>query len=176
MKRLFIALFLALYTQVPMAMGDPQIEEKYNVYDGQNIFYLEMRVSEVYRILGQPDEILSVRNTVPNKDWNIVTLIYPGIVFRYIDFYDDPKIDVIALTGTGKEYRIGRLKVMGFSREDILEVYGNPEYITRQNENVYYRYELIPSGMKTGHIELQFRLNSGGICDEVMLIYSGFFV
>jgi hypothetical protein len=139
---------------------------------------LKMLVSEVYRILGQPDEILTVRNTAPHKNWDIVTLIYPGIVFRYIDFYDDPKIDVIALTGTGKEYQIGRLKVMAFGREDMLEVYGSPKYITPRNEYIYYRYTYSgpPYDEPSAHIELHFRLNSDGICDEVLLVYSGFYV
>ena len=137
-----------------------------------------MPVSEVYRILGQPDEILTVRNTAPFKDCDIVTLIYPGIVFRYIDFYDDPKIDVIALTGTGKEYQIGRLKVMGFTKNDMLEIYGDPKYITLRNENVYYRYTYSgpPYDEPSAHIEIQFRLNSDGICDEVMLIHNAFYI
>jgi hypothetical protein len=161
-----------------MVMGDPQIGEKYTVYDGENVFYLKMPVSEVYRILGQPDEVLTVKRDPPYKNWNIITLIYPGIVFRYDDFYEAPKIDVIALTGAGKEYQIGRLKVMGFTREDMLEVYGNPEYTTPRNEFIYYRYTYSgpPYDEPSAHIEIQFRLNSDGICDEVMLIHNGFYV
>jgi hypothetical protein len=42
MKRLSIVLILSLYTQVPIVMGDPQIiEEKYSVYDGENVFYIK---------------------------------------------------------------------------------------------------------------------------------------
>jgi len=172
MKRLFIVLVLALYTQVPMVMGDPQIEEKYNVYDRENIFYLNMPVREVYRILGQPDEVLTVKRDPPYKNWDIVTLIYPGIVFRYADFYEDPEIYVIALTGT--EYQIGSLKVPDFTMENILEVYGSPRYITQQNEYIYYTYTHPLRGPEL--IELQFWFNTDGICDEVILINTGFFV
>jgi len=176
MKKLFIVLVLTLQTQVPMLMGEPLIEEKYNVYDGENVFYLKMRVSEVYRILGNPDEVRTVRNPDPYHDFNIITLSYSGIRFVYFDFYDDPDILEIILTGMGKEYQIGKLKVTSFNSESILEEYCNPKYITPLNGYVYYNYELKPYGYTFEHIELQFRLNTNGICDEVWITHSGYYV
>jgi len=152
-----------------------QAGEKYNIYEGENIFYLLMPVSEVYKKLGNPNETQRIKPHDYNHKYDTVILSYSGIAFTYFDYTDDPKILVITLMKTDKNYRIGNLSIKtGCNKDEIINTNGEPHYIRTINEYVYIGYETsigIPY-----HIAIEFRFNTLGICDQVSLIHSLYYL
>jgi|TergutMp193P3_1026864.scaffolds.fasta_scaffold00083_17 hypothetical protein len=165
MKRILI--ILALIIQTISTAFSQQAEKDFFVHDGRNIFYLMMPVSEVYEILGNPDKVQIIKNTVPFHDYNTVILEYSGIAFVYNDFFDNPEILIISFEDN---YQSGNMNVIGRGRDEILEEYGAPASMEIQNGNIIFRYRFLLSPIV--RITLQLRFNASGICVGAMLIHS----
>ena len=169
-KRLPLTLILIIH--VSAIIFGQQIEENFYIHDNENTFYLQMKISEVYEILGNPKRIQKEKH--PRFTFNIVSLEYQGICFEYFDFYEDPQVLTIIFTGACKNYQIGNKNVIGLDMTEIKKEYGNKYYIRTNEEYIYYRYEFNISNIH--HFELQFRFNSLDVCDEAQIIHSLFFI
>ena len=164
-----------IIVQVSIIAFGQQVEEKYNIHEGEDAFYLLMPVSEVYKKLGNPDEIQRNKPHDYNHNYDTVILYYSGIAFTYFDYTDDPEVLVITLMLTDKNYRIGNLsKKIGCHKDEIINKNGEPHYRRTINENIYFGYEI--NLRMPYHIVLEFRFNILGICDQVSLIHSLYYV
>ena len=143
-------------------------KEELFLFDGDNRFYLLMPVSEVYRILGDPMKTITVINPIPNHNFEMITLEYPGLTFIYHKFGDDPGIELIGFSD--KKIKLGNQNVIGCSKGEIAEKYDEPKFIEIADTCSYYRYEFWIDMIE--HINLQFRFNLMGVCDGVILTHS----
>jgi len=169
MKRILI--ILALILQTISTAFSQQTEESFFVHNGRNIFYLMMPVSEVYEMLGNPDKVQIIKNTVPFHDYNTVILEYSGIVFTYIDLFDNPKVLMISFEDN---YQLKNMNVIGRGRDGILEECGAPVSMKIQNGDIIFIYEFLLSHIE--HIVLELRFNASGICVGAVLIHSNILI
>jgi len=172
MKKIF--LILALAAQIAAAAYSQHAVEEFYVHNGENIFYLRMPASEIRRILGHPDEEEKIIREHYNRP-NFYVIKYHGIEFTYFDLSHKPEIVPTVVAISFKEpYQICNLNMIGRNADEILAHYGNPKTKERQCEYKYFRYNFrleMPD-----HLVLQFRFNALGICDEVSLIHSNFYI
>jgi len=168
MKKIFFIIMLIL--RVVVVVFSQHSLEDFFLRDGEKTFYLQMPVSEVYKILGTPNEIITHPRYAPNH-FDRIVLRYNEIEFHYYVFFDDPKILLIAFGG---QYQIGNMNLIGSSREEILKKYGDPNYIERQGEYIHYRYVFKLSWDDT--ITMQIRFNALGICDGIILVHGLFYI
>jgi hypothetical protein len=169
MKKVFIT-FVLIIQIVVVIYSQQRTAEDFYLHNGRKTFHLRMPVSEVLRILGPPNEIITHTSQVPNH-FDRIVLRYPEIEFHHYVFFDDPEILLIAFWG---HYQIGNMDVIGNNREEIFKKYGEPEGIEAQGDYLYYRYQFNLSWVD--NVILQFRFNSLGICDGVLLIHGVFYL
>jgi len=148
--------------------------EEFYVYDGENIFYLQMLASEMYRILGAPiEDIKIIREHFHRPNYFIIR--YPGIEFIYFDFSHRPGLEPEIVVITIREpYQISNLNVIGRNKDEILKYFGEPNTINTQDGYIYIYYNFrleMPN-----HLVLQFRFNAMRICVEVSVIHSHFYI
>ena len=170
MKKVLISLVLIML--IGMAIFSQQTGEEFYVYDRENKFYLLMPVSEVYRILGNPEEVQTIKSPNSTHNYDTVILNYSGILFIYHAFLSDPKVLVIGFSDVGMS--LGNLNVIGLNSDEILKKYGDPDFTRTRNECVLFLYEF--SLRMPNHLVLQFQFNISGICDGVMLTHSDYFI
>ena len=167
-KKTFV---MILMTQIIAVIFCHETENQFVVSDGENKFHLLMPVSEVYRMLGNPDEIQVIRGTVPNHEYDTVILSYPGMTFVYYDFFADPAILVIGFSGA--KTKLGCLELIGLNSNEVQKKYGSPRTMSETEGLIYLNYAFRQSLLE--HIEIQFRFSSAGICSDVMLTHSYYY-
>ena len=163
-------LTVLLMFKVIAAVLSQQDEKEFCKHFDKSKFYLLMTADEVYKILGNPEELLTIKNSRLNFD--VVTLRYPGIEFKYFDITDSQEILMIAFWE--RNNKLGNMNLIGCSKDDILKKHGYPESINTINGYSYFRYEInLP---RFTHFVLQFRFNTLGTCDGVILTHSYYFI
>jgi hypothetical protein len=150
------------------------IVEEFYIHKGENVFHLQMPASEIRRILGTPlEEKKVIREHYHRPNYYVIK--YSGIEFTYFDFHNTPEVMPVIVVITFKEpFQISNIDVIGRNKNEILNQYGNDAILQIESEYTYIRYTF---RLQTPHhLVLQFRFNFFGICDEVSLIHSHFYI
>jgi len=166
MKAKIIALALIVY--VSTVMFSQQEKKQFHIHAEENEFYLLMPVNDVYTLLGDPVEVQRLKT--PYRSYDTVILSYHEIQFIYYDFFENPEVLVIGFTGKNKA--VDNQNLIGHSKNDILKEYGEPKMKFIEKEKIHFRYEFILS--RLDYISLQFRFDTLGICDGIILTHSNY--
>ena len=171
MKKAIYIFFLAVIIVSPVFGQFYPIHtvDEFPVHDMENRFYLLMPVKEVYNLLGTPLNVRIVSHPSPVHADRVI-LEYKGITFIHNDFFDDP---VILVIGFSENFQMNNMNLIGLNKNQIIEKFGTPHIVTF-NRVTYFRYRFALDDIGLERLTLQFRFNSLGICDGVMLTHSFF--
>jgi len=171
-KKIIIVLLITVFVST-ITYTQYTVEEFY-IHDGENIFYLRIPANEIRRLLGSPiEEIKIIREHYHRPNYFIIK--YHGIEFTYFDFSHRPEVSPTIIMITFKEpYKITNINVIGLNKKEVLEHFGEPTRSVEENDSIFLYYEF--NLCMPHHLVLRFRFNIMGICDEVSLIHSNFYI
>ena len=172
MKKIIITIVMVM--QVISTSYCQHAVEEFYIHDDKNKFYLRMPASEIRRILGAPTEEKKIfREQYFRSNYYIVK--YPGIEFTYLDLSHRPTVIPTIIVITFKEpYKIRNKSVIGQDSDNIIKYFGNPNSVRTIDNTLIYNYEFELDDPH--HFVLQIKFNDFGICDEVSLMHSIFFI
>jgi len=154
----------------------PRVGDKYCFMRGEDRIYLEMEISLLESVLGQPDEVVRYKRQDPNHAYDLVCYKYGGLWIYFDDLAAIKEgwknyVAFIALGLRDKNYTFGAVTTGEIS--EIESMYGVPEETQKTEKHLIYRY-YVDTGIRFFYYVLEFYFDQSNVCTQVVIDLDSF--